>query len=401
MIRSAFALLCAVACFAILPRAERSGAAEEESVTVTIGAVGDIMVMQAMTARAYDTETGIHDFSDVFRPMKEILNDADLMCGNLETTIAGEDAGYSKGIVKGIDLQRFNAPEALAGALKSSGFDVLTLANNHIMDKGYAGLCHTLDVLDSFGLAHTGAWRTPEERNQPLLLEVKGLRIGITAATLYINRENEESAAVPPSYRGGLVARIASKDDGYLQDVRRCREAGADFIITFAHWGAEGKTAIEPSQREAADRLLEAGADVVIGSHPHVVQRAEYRTVDRDGEKHTGLVLYSLGNFAANTPTKPECYGIAAFLSVCGIPGRGAKLTRAEIMGTVITAHDDDDHSGRLIEVLPCLADPERIRSMYPLSKKTKNLIRMAEKNICPVLFQGGIDQTEELCWIS
>ena len=401
MIGTLFGLSCAVFFLLHSFRPTCACAAEDRSVTITIGAVGDIMVMQAMTARAYDADLGEYDYSEVFSPMKEKLRGPDLMCGNLETTIAGENAGYSEGVVKGIDLQRFNAPEALAASLKDAGFDVLTLANNHIMDKGYFGLCHTLDVLDGYGLAHTGAWRTPEERAEPLIVDVKGLRIGIVAATLFVNRENEETDAAPLAYRGRLVARISTMDDGYVQDVRRCRDAGADFIIAFVHWGAEGKTAIEPSQRETADRLLAAGADIVIGSHPHVVQRAEYRTVERDGGEYTGLVLYSLGNFAANTPTKPECYGIAAFLTVRGIPGSGAGLVKTEIMGTVIVPHDDEDKPGRLIEVLPCFLNPDLVRSRYPISKKTKNLIRMADKNICPVLFSGGTEQTEELCWIS
>ena len=394
--------MCAIVCLFLTGiGSAHTHALENEYVTVRIGAVGDIMVMQAMSARALDRASGKYDFSALFRPMEEILQGADLMCGNLETTIAGNSAGLSKGIIKGAELQRFNAPDDLAAAIKDAGFDVLTLANNHSMDKGYSGLCHTLDALDACGLAHTGAWRTPDERDHPLIIDVKGLRIGIVASTLFVNRPNEEADAVPLEYRGKLIARISANDDGYLRDVRRCRDAGADFIIAFAHWGAEGQTSIQPSQREAADRLLEAGADVVIGSHPHIVQRTEYRTVKRNDGDYTGLVLYSLGNFVANTPTKPECYGIAAFLTVGGVPGRGAGLLKTEIMGTLIVAHDDGDSSGKLIEVLPCLSDPDRIRSFGPLSKKTGNLIRLAERNICPVLFSGGTVQTEELCWIS
>ena len=397
-----YRILCAIFCLLLTGiGAERARALDEEYVTARIGAVGDIMVMQAMSARAFDPDSGEYDFSALFRPMEEMLRGADLMCGNLETTIAGESAGYSEGVIKGMELQRFNAPDSLAGAMKDAGFDMLTLANNHSMDKGYSGLCHTLDTLDAYGLAHAGAWRTPDEREHPLIIDAGGLKIGIAAATLFVNRPNEEADSVPPEYRGELIARISANDDRYLQDVRRCRDAGADFIVAFVHWGSEGETSIEPSQREAADRLLEAGADIVIGSHPHVVQRAEYRTVERDGGEYTGLVLYSLGNFVANTPTKPECYGIAAFLTVGGIPGRGAQLVKTELLGTLIVAHDDGESPGKLIEVLPCMDDPSRIRSSYPLSNKTRNLIRLAGRNICPVLFSGGLKQTEELCWIS
>ena len=132
--------------------------------------VGDIMCHDTQYKDAYNSTTKIYDFSHVFNNIADELRSADVTIGNLETTFAGPERGYS-------GYPTFSTPDALATNLREVGFDVLCTANNHSLDKGYKGLTRTLEVLDNNGIAHMGTYASEESQNKILVKDVNGIKI--------------------------------------------------------------------------------------------------------------------------------------------------------------------------------------------------------------------------------
>jgi len=181
---------------------------------------------------------------------------------------------------------RINAPESFLTAVLGAGFDVLTTANNHIYDYGADGLIKTMNKLDEYGVPHTGAYAKPEDK-KPLIVDVKGIKLGILAYTNVLNNKpNSSNAYMVDRYKEDLVA----------ADIQAAREAGADFIVVCVHWGNEHTHKPTSGQRKMAAFIANAGADIILGAHPHCTQPFESIETDRGAVP----VLYSLGNFISS-----------------------------------------------------------------------------------------------------
>ena len=151
-----------------------------EDINITMSVIGDIMCHDSQYKDAYVSASDSYDFSYVFTDIQKYIQVADVAVGNLETTFAGKDRGYS-------NYPNFNTPEQLAYNLKTLGIDVLSTANNHSLDKGYKGIVSTLDFLDDAGISHTGTYRTAEEQNQITIQNVKGISIAFLSFTYGTN----------------------------------------------------------------------------------------------------------------------------------------------------------------------------------------------------------------------
>lgn len=257
--------------------------------TLNISAVGDIMMHkpQVESAAAGD---GSFDFKPVFEYIKPYIESADLALGNIETTVSTLEKGF-------YGFPRFRSPKEVIEALKYAGFDVITTSNNHILDGFEFGLEHTLNTLDEFGLLHTGAARTPEERESILIIDKNNIKVAILA---YTYGTNGMEAAVD-SERLRYMVIYLDETDRILNDVRRAREKGADIVIACLHWGHEYHREQSPQQEELAETLITAGVDIIFGSHPHVLQPIVRKTVEtEDAGQKEGLVVYSMGNFVSN-----------------------------------------------------------------------------------------------------
>lgn len=250
-----------------------------------ISVVGDIMVHDTELKAAYQGETNTYNFTPFFTPIKPLLQAADLTIGNLETTFAGPQAGYS-------GYPRFNSPEVLATNLKEAGFDVLTTANNHCLDRGEAGLVQTVRSLDEAGLLHTGTFLTKEARNTLLITEVKGIKIAILAYTYGMNGytlPRNSSAAV-----NMLDPQLISKD------ISSAKEQGAKLVLVSLHFGEEYRPLPTIGQTQLAQELLKAGADVILGHHPHVLEPIIFSEQATEQGLKSKLTAYSLGNFVSD-----------------------------------------------------------------------------------------------------
>lgn len=254
---------------------------KKEDVTINMSVIGDIMCHNSQYIDAFDGNT--YDFSYVFSDIKDYINSADIAIGNLETTFAGAKKGYS-------NYPCFNTPEQLAGNLRDFGIDVVSTANNHCMDTGYNGLVSTLDYLDEANIAHTGTSRSVEEQNTVLIKDVNGIKIAFLSFTYGTN-----GIPVPSSktYAVNLIS-----EELILEQLKLAKEQNPDLICVSMHWGIEYQNKQNAEQEKLANLLFKNGADIILGSHPHVLQPMEKRTITLDdGSTKDGFVIYSLGNF--------------------------------------------------------------------------------------------------------
>lgn len=269
---------------------------------VTLLAVGDVMAHMPQVNQAFDASQNAYDFSPSFAAIKPYIEEADLAAANLETTLGGDARPYG-------GYPMFNTPDAMADALAGAGFDLVCTANNHSLDTGENGLYRTLEVLESRGLKTFGTARSQSERDRPLFVEADGIHLAFLAYTYGTN-------GIPTPQGKDFIVNLID-EDLMEQDIRRARAAGADLVLIYMHWGPEYQIRQSEQQEEWAQFLAEAGADAVIGSHPHVVQPAEWITVDgEDGNERQVPVIYSLGNFVSNQhqtggiPTGDVQYGM-------------------------------------------------------------------------------------------
>ncbi len=220
---------------------------------------------------------------DPLAPFAARLRDADFTIGNLECPIAtGGRALANK-------IYTFRAHPRVLPLLKGR-FDALAVANNHSGDYGRAAFVETLEHLERAGIPYVGGGRDLAAAHAPLWVERGGLRIAILA----YNEFKPRSFEAGPDWPGVAW----SEDSRVIGEIRAARAAGADLVIPFMHWGWEREAAPGERQRQLARAMIDAGADVVVGGHPHVTQGAEY---------YRGrLIVYSLGNFVFDGFAEPE-----------------------------------------------------------------------------------------------
>ena len=256
---------------------------EKEDTVINIVGIGDTLCHSQNFKDAYDSSTGNYDFSPMFKNITKYFDNATIAVGNLETTLAGADRGYS-------GYPCFNSPEELARDLKEMGIDILTTANNHCLDTGYTGLVSTLDTLDKYGVLHTGTSRSIEEQNTILYQDLNGIK---TAFLCYTYGTNGIPVPSGREYSVNLIDKTFIKEQ-----LDKAKEEGAELICVSMHWGAEYRLKPTAEQEDLAEFLIKNGADIILGNHAHVPEPMEMKEVTLDdGTTREGFVIYSMGNF--------------------------------------------------------------------------------------------------------
>lgn len=259
--------------------------------------LGDIMGHSAQIQAAYDSLSNTYTYTDVFKPFSPLIQQVDYTIANLEVTLGGAPyRGYPT----------FSSPDALAVACKVSGINTLVTANNHACDRGKRGLLRTIRTLDSLGISHTGTFKNESDRNKTNLLIFKkqNLRIGLLNYTYGTNG----LPTPPPTY----VNRINKTQ--MLKDINKSKSLSIDKLIVFLHWGNEYESHPSKEQKQLATFLFEAGADIIIGSHPHVVQKVLYFPKSKTQKER--FVAYSLGNFVSNQRARRKDGGLVVKLTI-------------------------------------------------------------------------------------
>lgn len=251
--------------------------------------MGDIMGHDEQIRSAENPETHEFNYDEVFSYIKPIITEADIAIANFEVTLAGPPyKGYPQ----------FSSPAELASACKNAGIDYLVTANNHAADRGMMGILSTISKLDSMGIPHTGTFPDVSSRDSltPLMIHRNGISIALLNYTYGTNGNNVPEPVIVNMLDKELIT----------NDIIRAKSNNADIIILFLHWGTEYDTIPSKSQTDLAEYFQSAGVDLVIGSHPHVLQKMV--RLDRTCSENDGIVVYSLGNFISNQ-RKPKTDG--------------------------------------------------------------------------------------------
>lgn len=254
---------------------------------------GDIMGHEPQIKSAEVIPNKKYDYSACFKYVKPVIDRADLAIANLELTLPGKPpyTGYPM----------FRSPDELAKAVKDAGFDILVTANNHSNDSRAPGVINTINTLNELGIQHTGTFKSLEERSitYPLMLYKNNFKLALLNYTYGTNGMPTTAPTVV-----NLIDTVQIK-----KDLAEARARKPHYIIVVMHWGLEYQLKENAEQRNLARLMIREGADMVIGSHPHVVQPIRMERVEMaDGSYKEALVVYSLGNFISNQ-RKPNTDG--------------------------------------------------------------------------------------------
>lgn len=270
MMRALFLFFCAMLF--------RYGTYAQDTTRLSLLFLGDIMQHDSQIKAAYNDGTSqySYDYAPCFQFVKPYIESVDLAIGNLELTFAGPPyKGYPQ----------FSAPDELGLTLRDIGMDVLVTANNHSVDRGRKGIERTIEMLDSLKILHTGTFRDTVDRmnDYPLLIEKNGFKLALLNYTYGTNG----IAVTKPNVVNLLDTVIMRKD------IDKAKSFNPDVIIVFTHWGLEYQSLPSTQQKKITEFCFKKGVNLVIGSHPHVLQPMEWR------KEKNQLITYSLGNFVS------------------------------------------------------------------------------------------------------
>jgi poly-gamma-glutamate synthesis protein (capsule biosynthesis protein) len=265
-----------------------------ELAQVSFAVAGDVIPHEPVRAAAAAAGDGAQGWGALFSDVSDVFQKADFGFVNLETPVAPAHSRGSKPFM-------FDAPVALLQALKANGIRIVSFANNHVMDQGWAGFAETREHLRDEGLLFVGSGDTAAQSWQPVIVEANGIKVGWLGMTRWLNGSRNPDKDDQPHvnffpYPGESGGAAGMDEAGVLEAIKQAR-AKCDLLVVSIHWGVEYAPAPRPEDVETAHKMLEAGASVIVGHHPHVLQPVEtYRT--QDGRN--AVTFYSLGNFLSN-----------------------------------------------------------------------------------------------------
>ena len=253
--------------------------------------VGDALIHSAIYEDA-KTNAG-YDFKPMLERIKPLLANYDLKYYNQETILGGTELGLS-------NYPRFNSPYEVGDAFVDAGFNLVSLATNHTMDKGEQGVLNSLNYWKGQQQVHTaGSYASFEERDQAPIYEVNGITYSFFSYTTWTNGLNPEA--------GKEYLNNVYNEELARQDIERVRDK-VDVVIVAMHWGTEYSTGVSAEQEQIANYLSSLGVDIIIGTHPHVVE-----PIDFIGKT---MVIYSLGNFISDQEGIERLTGLMASITI-------------------------------------------------------------------------------------
>lgn len=250
---------------------------QPEQSRLTLTAVGDIMLSRVVGTRMKD--------SSVYAPyqqVKHITTAADITFGNLETTLATTGTRLPGKVIW------FRAVPEAAEGLVDAGFDVLSLANNHILDYDTPALLETIQTLEEAGIGFVGAGENLEQARRPLVVVKNGIRVGFLAYNEFYHYYWSYSYRRTFEATEDIAGTAPMKEELIKEDIERLREL-CDIVVVSLHWGIEESNNVTETQKELAYKIIDWGGDIILGHHPHVLQGIEFYK-ERP-------IVYSLANF--------------------------------------------------------------------------------------------------------
>lgn len=329
--------------------------------TISLLFIGDIMGHVPQIEAAFDEKSNTYDYKEVFMNVAPFFNQVDFSIGNLELTLAGKPySGYPQ----------FSSPDAIAIDCKKFGIDAFVTANNHSCDRGIKGITRTISVLDSLRIKHTGTFINHTEKSQKnlLVLEKNNIRLGILNYTYGTN-----GIPIPKPAIVNLIDR-----NQMLKDIENSKKENLDKLIIVLHWGLEYESSPNSFQTELADFLFEHGVDIIIGAHPHVLQKMEY--FGENSSKKERLIAYSLGNFISNQRNRKSDGGAMFQFSLVKQNGK-TKIFNPGYR--LIWVNKPMIKGKNKFQLIPCaLAEKENYKGITDESKKAMKIFITDSRNL-------------------
>jgi poly-gamma-glutamate synthesis protein (capsule biosynthesis protein) len=323
--------------------------------TITLTAAGDCLMHNTQIWSGLQAD-GSYCFDSFFPEVRELIMEGDYSSINFEAAMAGPDSAYT-----GYPL--FNSPDAMAQTLKEAGFDLVATANNHCLDRGVKGAIRTLKVLEQAGLDTLGTYKSEEDSHTYLIKDIKGVKVAYLAYTYGTN-----GIPLPDEY-SFLINFLDEKE--ILADIKAVRPQ-VDVLVLVLHWGLEYNPRPSDMQKRQAYSFLEAGADVILGSHPHVIQTMEkIRIAEKDK-----FVIYSMGNFISHQIGQERNSGIVLKMKFTKDFSSGNTLLD-EVSYTPTFSHSYQEAGKMKFRVVPVEKTIEKIE---------KGEERILSKNHLPLL---------------
>lgn len=306
--------------------------------------VGDALIHSAVYEDARQSD-GTYDFTSMLSSIKPISSKYDLAYYNQETILGGKDLGYS-------NYPRFNSPQEVGDAFVDAGFNLVSLATNHTMDKGEQGVLNSVSYWKTkSGVVSSGQWSSDEERNQSIttIHEVNNIKYAFISYTIWTNGLNTPTGK---EYLNNVYSEEKAK-----ADIDAVRDK-VDFVIVAMHWGTEYSFKVDAKQEEIANYLSSLGVDLIIGAHPHVIQTVEYINNNKT------FVVYSLGNFISDQNDVDNFTGLAFEVTLKKHVDVDDKVTnsvvepKAELVYTTTTKVRGVNHNFKVVPY-PNLTDNE------------------------------------------
>ncbi len=283
---------------------------------VSLVMVGDNLLHMPLIKNA-ELPDGSHNFDSLYEDMKPYFEDADISVIVQETVLGGEYLGYS-------GYPMFNSPQAVGYSIKDAGFDVVLHATNHTLDKGAKGVENTIEFWKKYPEIKVLGINESEEQQNTITYHTKN---GIKFALL--NYTDSTNGIPLPSGKKYLVNTV--NEEKIANDLKTAEE-NADFTIVFMHWGTEYSLSENQSQTRLAEMMCENGADLIMGSHPHVIEPVKW-VEGENGNK--ALVFYSLGNYVSRQKEANNLLGIMGTVKIYRDSVGNVFVKEASVMPTV------------------------------------------------------------------
>lgn len=289
---------------------------------------GDAMQHQAQLDKALEIGQTNYDFSECYEMISDDIQEADYAICNLEVPLGGPGS-YS-------GYPCFSAPDSFLEALIDAGFDMFLTANNHCLDRGDKAARRTLNVLDSLKVDHIGTFQDSVQRDSiaPFIKDINGFKIAFLNYTYGTN-------GIEP--KEGFEVALIEKEK-IRKEIEKAKSLSAEIIVVTIHWGIEYVLTENAVQRELAQFIADSGADIIIGSHPHVVQPMK---IISSKDNKPVLVVYSLGNFISNMKTADTRGGAMVWVTITRDKTGKAQFDHADY-DILFSAKPDDTHNYRI-----------------------------------------------------
>ena len=312
--------------------------------TAKVFMVGDALIHSAVYEDARKDD-GSYDFKPMIADIKKISSQYDIAYYNQETILGGKELGLS-------NYPMFNSPQEVGDAFVDAGFNMVSLATNHTMDKGEAGVLASVAYWKKQkDVARSGQWSSEEERTESVqkIYEVNGIKYAFISYTIWNN-------GLPTPYGKSYLNNEYSPEKA-TKDIESVRDK-VDFVIVAMHWGTEYSFRTDPKQDEIAAHLSNLGVDLIIGAHPHVIQTVEYIN-----DKKT-FVVYSLGNFISDQNDVDNFTGLAMEVTLKKVVDIDGSVTtsvidpKAELVYTTTVKRGGVNHQFKVVPY-PKLTDAQ------------------------------------------